>query len=168
MWKQIVSLILVSLVWATFGMAATPEKRRADTLRALPGVYFVVEELGAEVEADGLTTIQIQQDVEFTLRRAGVRVMSEPEWASMPGKPFLYVRVSTVKDGSRYAFHLGVELFQRVRLERYQEMAPVQAPTWSAREEIGVIDARRVQELRRYLADQVEQFLEAYLAVNTV
>ena len=166
--KQVVCLILASLILPTLGIAKTPEKRWADTLRALPGVYVEVEELGTDVEADGLTTIQIQQDVELKLRRAGIRVLSEPEWASIPGKPFLYVGVSTVKDGSRYAFHLQVELFQRVRLERYQEIAPVQVPTWRAQKEIGVIDAGRVQELRTYLADQVDQFIQAYLAVNTV
>lgn len=168
MGKQVVWLILASLILPTFGAAKTPEKRSADTLRALPGVYFVVEELGADVETDGLTTLQIQQDVELKLRRAGIRVISEPEWAGMPGKPFLYVRVSTVKDGSRYAFHLQVELFQRVRLERYQEIAPVQVPTWGAQEEIGVIDAGRVQDLRTYLADQLDQFIQAYLVVNMV
>lgn len=148
--------------------AKTPEQRQADTLRALPGVYFIVENVSHAAEADGLTTDQIRQDVEFQLRRAGVHIMSEAEWSRTPGKPFLYVRVSLAKSGPRYAYHLEVQLLQRVKLERYLELAPVQVPTWAAPEEIGIIDAEQLQDVRRYLADQMARFISAYLAVNTI
>lgn len=148
--------------------AKSPEQRRADTLRALPGVYFIVENVSPAAEADGLMTDQIRQDVEFQLRRAGIHIMSEREWSRTPGKPFLYVRVSLAKSGARYAYHLEVQLLQRVRLERYLELAPVQVPTWAAREEIGIIDAEQLQDVRRYLADQMARFIAAYLAVNTI
>lgn len=148
--------------------AKTPEQRQADTLRALPGVYFIVENVSPAGEADGLTTGQIRRDIEFQLRRAGIHIMSEAEWSRTPGRPFLYVRVSLAKSGPRYAYHLEVQLLQRVKLERYLELAPVQVPTWAAPEEIGVIDEGQLQEVRRYLADQVARFISAYLAVNTI
>lgn len=151
------------------GVAAkTPEQRQADTLRALPGVYFIVENVSPAGEADGLTTDQIRQDIEFQLRRAGIHIMSEAEWSRTPGKPFLYVRVSLAKSGPRYAYHIEVQLLQRVKLERYLELAPVQVPTWAAPEEIGIIDAEQLQEVRRFLADQMARFVSAYLAVNTI
>ncbi len=148
--------------------AKTPEQRQADTLRALPGVYFIVENVSAAGQADGLRTDQIRQDIEFQLRRAGIHIMSEAEWSRTPGKPFLYVRVSLAKSGPRYAYHLEVQLLQRVKLERYLELAPVQVPTWAAPEEIGIIDAEQLQEVRRFLADQMARFVSAYLAVNTI
>ena len=148
--------------------AKTPEQRRADTLRALQGVYFIVENVSATAEADGLTSDQIRRDVEFQLRRAGIHIMSESEWSRTPGKPFLYVRVSLAKSGLQYAYHLEVQLLQRVKLERYLELPPVQVPTWTAPEEIGIIDAGQLQDVRRYLADQLARFIGAYLAVNTI
>ncbi len=148
--------------------AKTPEQRQADTLRALPGVYFIVENVSAAGQADGLRTDQIRQDIEFQLRRAGIHIMSEAEWSRTPGKPFLYVRVSLAKSGPRYAYHIEVQLLQRVKLERYLELAPVQVPTWAAPEEIGIIDAEQLPEVRRYLADQMARFVSAYLAVNTI
>lgn len=148
--------------------AKTPEQRQADTLRALPGVYFVVENVSAAAEADGLTTDQIRRDVEFQLRRAGIHIMSEAEWSRTPGRPFLYVRVSLAKSGPRYAYHLEVQLLQRVKLERYLELPPVQVPTWAAPEEVGIIETEQLQDLRRYLADQMARFIGAYLAVNTI
>ncbi len=148
--------------------AKTPEQRQADTLRALPGVYFIVENVSAAGQADGLRTDQIRQDIEFQLRRAGIHIMSEAEWSRTPGKPFLYVRVSLAKSGPRYAYHIEVQLLQRVKLERYLELAPVQVPTWAAPEEIGIIDAEQLQEVRRFLADQMARFVSAYLAVNTI
>lgn len=148
--------------------AKTPEQRQADTLRALPGVYFIVENVSPAAEADGLTTDQIRRDIELQLRRAGIHIMSEAEWSRTPGKPFLYARVSLAKSGPRYAYHLEVQLLQRVKLERYLELPPVQVPTWSAPEEIGVIDAEQLQHVRRYLADQMARFITAYLAVNTI
>ncbi len=168
MLKRVGWLILVSLVCVPAAAGKTPEKRQADTLRDLSGVYFIVEDLGADVEADGLTTAQIRQGVELKLRHAGIYLMTETEWGRTPGKPFLYIRVNTVKDGARYAYHLQVKLFQRVRLERYQAIPPVQVPTWSAREEIGVIDAEKIQEVRKYLAGSMEEFIKAYLALNSV
>ena len=118
-------LVLIGTVVA----AKTPEQRQADTLRALPGVYFVVENVSPSGVADGLTTDQIRGDIEFQLRRAGIHIMSEAEWSRTPGRPFLYVRVSLAKSGPRYAYHLEVQLLQRVKLERYLELAPVQVPT---------------------------------------
>ncbi len=166
--KRCIWLILVSLVLAPAAAGKTPEKRQADTLRDLSGVYFIIEPLRADVEADGLTTAQIQQDVELKLRHAGIYLMTETEWERTPGKPFLYIRVNTVKKEARYAYHLQVKLFQRVRLERYQAIPPVLVPTWSAREEIGVIDAGKIQEVRKYLAGTMEEFIKAYLALNSV
>lgn len=148
--------------------AKTPEERQADTLRALPGVYLVVENVSPSAEADGLTTDLVRGDIELQLRRAGIHLMSEPEWSRTPGKPFLYVRVSLAKSGPRYAYHLEVQVLQRVKLERYLALAPVQVPTWSAPEEIGIIEAARLQEVRRYLGDQMGRFISAYLAVNTI
>ncbi len=148
--------------------AKTPDQRRADTLRALPGVYFIVESVSPTAEADGLTTDQIRQDIEFQLRRAGIHIMSEAEWSRTPGRPFLYVRVSLAKSGPRYAYHLEVQVLQRVKLERYLELAPVHVPTWSAPEEIGIIDLEQLHDVRRYLADQMARFISAYLAVNTI
>ncbi len=162
-----IALLTLVVMWPALGGARTPEQQRMETLRALPGVYFVVEGLGDQLQQEGLETSAIQRDVEFQLRQAGIRIMTEPEWSMTPGKPFLYVRVSTVKKEDHYAFHLSVEMFQAVRLERFQELAPVQVPTWRAREEIGMIEAGQVKELRQYLAEQIHQFIEAFRAVNS-
>ena len=165
--KLLVSLLLM-LAWTAAALALTPQKREADTLRDLPGVFFVVEELSQDVQSDGLTTEQLRRDVELQLRESATHLMTEEEWERTPGKAFLYVRVSTLRSGPGYAFHLEIQLFQRVRLERYQQLAPVQVPTWAAQEEIGVIEAGRVQEIRRYVLEQLKEFTQAYMSVNTV
>ena len=159
---------LAALLASSPVLAKTPEERRVDTLRALPGVYFIVEPVGSEAEADGLSTELLIRDVELRLRQAGVHILSEGEWARAPGRPFLYIRVSLVKSGSRYVYHLGMELLQRVRLERYQELPSVQVPTWTAPEEIGLLDADRLGEIRTYVLDQLALFIRAYLTVNAI
>ena len=149
-------------------LAKTPEERRVDTLRALPGVYFIVEPVSREAQRDGLSTEMLVRDVELRLRQAGVHLLSENEWARAPGRPFLYIRVSLVKSGSHYVYHLGMQLLQRVRLERYQELPSVQVPTWSAPEEIGMLDANRLEDIRTYVLDQLALFIRAYLTVNAI
>ena len=168
MFQRLGILLLVVLIGTSVSLAKTPEKQRAETLRDLPGVSFVVEDLYADVEADGLSAARLRNDVEFALRRAGIRLLTESEWSATPGRPFLYIRVSTVKVGGRYAFHLSMELFQHVRLERYRDIAPVQAPTWEAKEEIGVIEAAQVRDIGSYVTDQLEEFIRAFREVNTV
>ena len=129
--KQYVLLLAVALVFWTAAVskvsAETTEERQIvekaeedarETLRGLKGVQVVVEDMDPDVERDGLTKSQLQTDVELRLRKAGIQVLKEEERRATPGRPYLYVAVTTLKDrdGLSYAFAINVDLEQKVAL----------------------------------------------------
>jgi len=137
-----------------------------ETLKGLQGVEVVVENLDQDIERTVLTKGQIQTEVEVLLRHAGVAVLSREEDLEAPGRPYLYVNVNIFKPGAEplYVYALAVELRQGVRLARDQEVLCF-AATWSTGY-VGIVGSNKLQEIRAHLADDVDEFANAYLAVN--
>jgi hypothetical protein len=108
------------LLVASSGAKGIDRETISATLRGLEGVEVIVEEMDSDVERAGLTRNQIQTDVDLRLRKAGIRVLTRQERQSMPGHPWLYVRVSTRKSThvELYGVSIGVELNQSVYLAR--------------------------------------------------
>jgi hypothetical protein len=131
------------------------------TLRGLEGVQVVIEDLDPDVERAGLTRHQLQTDVELRLRKAGIRVFTRP------GSPFLSVHVLTRKltPLEVYAYSIDIEFHQLIYLVRDPHVINV-APTWSVKSGIGTVGATVLRQLRERVADHVDEFINAYLAVN--
>jgi len=85
------------------------------TLAHLNGIkVFVIGNIGADAERDGLRRDAIRNDVELALRRSGVRVYDEA--GDTAPTAYLQVQVSTFKDGGLHVYTLGVEVHQFVQL----------------------------------------------------
>ena len=110
-------------------------------------------------ERDGLTRSQLRTDVELRLRRAGVTV-----GPTLTGH--LYVNVDTVKsdNGQTYAYNILVQYMQPVVLAR-DPKASIFATTWETGG-VHMVAANRLREVRRFVADYVDQFINAYLEQN--
>ena len=65
-----------------------------ESLRGLEGVEVVVENLPAEVEREGLTSLTLHAAIERQLQDAGVRALKPGDRLGTPGAPFLYVVVA--------------------------------------------------------------------------
>jgi hypothetical protein len=113
------------LLLASSGAQGFDTETTRATLRGLEGVHVVVEALKAEAERDGLTRTQIQTDVELRLRKAGIRVFTQQEVVHIPGQPWLYVRVGTLKHPGLelYVDSIDVELRQWVYLARHPNLS---------------------------------------------
>jgi hypothetical protein len=149
---------------ASYGLAQDDEDTRP-TLRGFPGVYVVVEPLNPQIERDGLTTDQVQRDMELKLRTAGIKVLSKEEFQKTLGKPYLYVNVNISPlrtQITRYIFYIRLEFNQEVSLVN-SPMTVVPAGTWSAG---GWGIDFSLENIRDILKNQVEKFANAYLAVN--
>lgn len=151
--------------------AVSSRKQEARSgLRGLKGVHVTVEDLGPEVERQGLTRLQIQTDVELQLRKAGITVMATEEWVKDPSGPVLWVSLSMIFEryqkgglGGRCAFNLVVHLEQRVKLIANGE--EVFAVTWEE-SSLGTRDNKEVGEIRDTLKDLADRFINDYLAAN--
>ncbi|MFQ5875317.1 MAG: hypothetical protein ACE5JL_16175 [Dehalococcoidia bacterium] len=137
------------------------------TLSGLFGVEVVVENIKPEAERDGLTRAALQTDVELRLRQAGIRVLTKTQGLRTPGRPWLYLNVSTLKrsDGS-YAYHASLGLKEYVRLERAPSRVEL-AETWQTLGIIGTVGIQRLHTVvREAVRDMVDAFINAYLAAN--
>ena len=146
-------LLLAAPAWGQ----DTPTERA--TLKRLPIVEVVVEEVDPALAQDGLTRPQLQTDVEGRLRRSGITV-----GPTLVGH--LYVNVDTVKsdDGQAYAYNVVVQFVQQVRLVRDPTLF-IFAPTWETGG-VGMIAAGRLGEIRGAVNAFVDQFINAYREQN--
>jgi hypothetical protein len=150
---------------ASSGLAQDDEDTRP-TLRGFPGVHVAVEPLNPQIEKDGLTTNQLQKDTELRLRTAGIMALSKEEFQKTIGKPYLYVNVNISilrTQITRYIFYIRLEFNQEVSLVN-SPMTIVPAATWSTG---GWGIDFSLENIRDIVRNQVEKFVNAYLAVNS-
>jgi hypothetical protein len=142
-------------------------EQQQETLRGLSGVAVVVEPLHAEAEQDGLSAQQLQAAVERQLQEADIRVLSNDEWSTTLGGPYLYInRAALKKDYGLYAFSVEVCVDQLVALLRDLEIKQF-AETWERRE-VGTVGVEKLASLEQSVTTHVGAFMTAYRAVNPV
>ena len=99
------------------------------TLRGLQGVYVLLEDVQPEMARAGLTTQQLQIDVEWQLRQAGIPVLTKDQAFRVQGAPYLYVYVHLLPHPiGLTAYSSLVEVNQRASLDLNGSSASVS--TW--------------------------------------
>ena len=161
------ALLSAAAVLPLVGQGDTENSRR--TLAGLTGVYVSVSKMTEEEQRIGLSNPQLETDVELKLREAGIRVLAKDDPNPVPGVPFLYVTVSTLKLTGLpgvYAFSVEVELIQFARLERDKSVVCL-GRTWNATAVFGTVGQDKLEGgLRTTIRDLTDQFINAYLAAN--
>lgn len=133
---------------------------RKESLKAIHGIYVVVEDLGPELRGV-LNRSDLRKRVENELRTAGIRLVKELEAAKLPGEPYLYVNLAALPLGSkRYACRIDLEVHQLVAL--VHNSATGHAITW----EQGVVTAGGVKTIYHNIDELVFDFIYDYLAMN--
>jgi len=136
-----------------------------ESLKALPGVFIVVDDLESTVEKAGLTKADIQSQVEQELRLAGIPILSREQWVTTPGGPYLHVNAFVLSSNeSVWPFFIEVSSMQRVILER-SSVNIFFAPTWSVAT-VGSVGSNKLGQIKDIVKDYVDQFAKAYRTVN--
>jgi hypothetical protein len=160
--KWAVALVLAFLLLPCVSHALTVEQK---VLVGVKGVSVVVVVENMKPRAgSGLTEDQLKVYVELRLRKAGVRVLTEEERGETPGNPYLYVNVSTYieADDPIVAYSILVQLKEWVTLARGFETTGV---IWQ-RGLVGTVGKAKLRLIRGGLGDQVDIFINDYLAAN--
>ena len=165
--RYVVMAMLLTLTCLDLSMAyaATPEQR--ESLKGLPGVQVLIEDIRPDAQADGLSQEAIRSVVELILRSKGIRVLTESERSETPSKPYLYVHVGTDKNSSgQYSFNSRVELHQAVSLVHRPQQIML-APTWFSPGKFRTVGH---QNMRLWIINSIEplvrEFANDFLAVN--
>jgi hypothetical protein len=164
-------LVSLTVLWGLIGLSgrgswADDDELSRASLGGLAGVYAIVTPLPRDIEQGGITTQQIQTDVELRLRQAGIPVLTQKEWQRVPGAPYLHVQMYATREPSwgSFAFRIKVEFKQLAYLVR-DPSRMVSPATWDVAC-IGSVGLQRVELLRSDARDLVDQFINAYLSVN--
>jgi len=163
--------ICIGVLWAankTDSPKPTPVISDKETLKGLQNFGVFVAPLKTEAQKHGLTRQQLQTDVELKLRQNGINVLSDQEWltAKAIDGPCLIVNVSMLirQDSPVIAFNISLELSQKVLLER-DPTKICEASTWNT-DSVGSVGLKEIQSIRESVKDEVDKFINDYLAVN--
>ena len=129
-----------------------------ETLRGLPGVMVIVENIREDAQEAGLNVTEVQTDVELKLAQAGIHILPHEEWRETAGRPWLYVSVNTIKYLTSYFFSIDLQLKQEVSLRRQPALVTSSA-TW----EIGSVGFVGVDKLASKIRESVSAYLNDFI-----
>jgi hypothetical protein len=158
--------VLPFIAMVSSSSALNSEANRA-TLKGLVGVRVLVEEVAPEIEKSGLTKNKLEADVEATLKKAGIKVLTQEEVLKTPGEPYLYVNINAAAgkmQSNLYSYSIDIALIQNVVLER-DPKAYTYAITWSTGG-VGLTEKESLNQLGESLLNIVDVFIEAHQSVN--
>lgn len=156
------AVLLFTLAASAYAQTFTGDQKQS--LKGLNALLLVVEFTEAAVEADGLRKEPIETAVAARLRSSGIRLMSQTEWSSTPGVPYLQVMVNTLKsDLGFYSYKIDVQLNQEIVLKRTN--ISMMSTTWN-RGSLGHIGTAKLPVIRNDIMNFVNEFIRDYRSVN--
>lgn len=137
------------------------------SLTGLKEISVAVEDLSNFATEEGLSEQQLKTDAELKLRLAGIKVVPLDERLKIPGAPVLYININVNKfdEPDYYAINIAVSLVQEVTLTREPSIKQL-ASTWNINGLTGASLHGMPNHVRNTLKKVLDQFLNAYLAVN--
>jgi hypothetical protein len=164
-------MVVGSLKVPTLPPASRTENRSAlsagprETLCGLKGVMVFIEDIDSDVEKYGLTKSLLKEQVESRLRHADIPVLTANEAFNMPGRPYLYLNLTTHDTGVElYSYSIRIELNQDVSMIRDPSIK-ASATTWIANV-VGIVGAQNLPAVTEDVTQLTNQFVRDYLAAN--
>jgi hypothetical protein len=165
-----ISVVMLAVLFAAGMWAAGASEELTDKQWSLAGIdalYIFVQGLTEGTQKTGLTTEQIQTEVENKLKQLGVRIVSEEEGLKIAGSPVLYVNISVHKMTRTPAFvyHVDVGVLQKVTLVREPTIRAMSI-TWN-KGQLGYCPSSTLaKSLRGTVKYLMDRFQEDYRAAN--
>lgn len=134
------------------------------SLRGLPGVAVIAEQVSSEIRPYGLTEEWLEQRITSALQRDSIPLLTRSDALGRDRQPLLVARVQTVRYPGRetFAWHLSLALHQKLALPGTSG-PPVLASTWEANASIGLTSAKMLRSsIGGSLEDQAAEFVQAW------
>lgn len=134
-----------------------------EALEGIKGVRVKVDDLGLDAEAKGLIALDLQKDIELTLRGSQINVLNQDATYFNPVDSYLRITVNLVKQKLwTYAYSISVQVAQPAKLNNGKT---VYAVTWQ-RGEVGMTTSGKMVNLKENIKELVSFFVNDYLAAN--
>ena len=156
--------LLVGTTGAGSAQMAVPTGR--DTLRGLPGVEVIVEDLQLDLERLGLSGAAIHAEVTERLRSSGIAVYDSQTDNPSPAKAYLYIHLNALEltRPETYAVALQVHVRQTVRSLSSDSLI-VNAMTWDVHNVVDV-PANALESVHTEIRHYVDLFIDDWAAVH--
>jgi hypothetical protein len=102
-----------------------------DTLRGLPGVEVLVEELPPELRRAGLTTDGVRSELQRRLAAGGITLYTSQQQNASPAKAYLYLHLNALELPGSMAIAVQLQLRQTVK-STVTTSSIVNAMTWDS------------------------------------
>lgn len=156
--RYVLQLIVVVLLWGNMDMVHALDAGSRESLKGISEVAVVVEDIGPDASADGLSQDAIRAAAELILRSKGIKVLTNVERTRLGSAPYLYINVNTLKEElGLYAYAVNVDLKQVVGLLSIKGKQAWGA-TWSA----SVVGMVTEENLGQSIADGVEPLVKDF------
>ena len=120
--------------------------------------------LAPDIVQRGVTTQQLQTEVERQVRRAGITVFSSQEAGAPLDRAVVAISVTTLQHpGGLYAYAVDLAVYQAAALMR--DPTPRSVATWAVGS-LGLVEAANLRAISTTVSQQVDHFIRAYQAVN--
>jgi hypothetical protein len=157
--------LLMALLFAAGASAQMFIATGRDTLRGLPGVELVVEDVPPELPQAEVATAALRAAVEQRLRARGITVYASQRDNPSLAKAYLYVHLNALSlPGSLNAVAIQVHLRQTVR-STVTSSNIVNAMTWD-NHTVAAVAAADGAPLRDLVLEMVDHFVEDWRAVH--
>jgi hypothetical protein len=136
-----------------------------DTLRGLPGLEVVVEELPPEVRRAGLSADAVRGEVQRRLAANGVTLYTTQQQNASPAKPYLYLHLNALElPGSVLVIAVQLQLRQTVT-SVVTASSIVNAMTWDSHN-VFALTGREAAPLTAALLEMVDGFAADWRATR--
>jgi hypothetical protein len=164
------ALCFAAVVTLCLPVAALAAEYDRESLRGLPGIGVMLEDIGNEARAFGLDTTDVRTHVELALRQNGIRVLSTAELLAQRRMPFLYVNIAVTRytaNPNVITFDVAVQLEQMVTIPTNSVSGLQPASTWQAHSHYGLTGPMHAREdVYSGLDTALEEFANDWLAVH--
>jgi hypothetical protein len=170
--RQFLLLCVLSTVSGISTRAQTPQQFdladeiQTANLKGLKAVGVIVAELSTDLVRGGIIQDDLKTDTEMRLKQSGIRVLSGRERLQTPGRPYLYISIASVCQGSTKScsVDVGVRLMEDIQLERDSDVR-TNAAVWR-RDVLTIIEKKNLDRVRGLVSELVEQFKTAVRSAN--
>ena len=171
--KKCVILALIGVVLCGAGIwtaSASNYEKGHRVLVGLKGVKVLVAFESQEAETYGLTKDMIQTKIELQLRRNGIKILTQDEYAKEKGSPTLIVTVTMIirkflGEEAYATYTLNIAHNEFVQLIRDPTIFSY-SPTWEIRHLYSTRVGNLYDGFYATLEDALDFFINDYLAAN--
>jgi hypothetical protein len=137
-----------------------------DTLRSLPGIEVVVDQIPAEIEQAGVTAAGLKADIERRLRAGGVTMYASQEANPSMAKPYLYVHLNALEIPGQALTVIAVQVQLRQTVRALATSSNiVDAMTWDSHTVVG-FPAKEMREVVTEVGGHVDRFITDWKSVH--